>query len=512
MTRHRRRARWQLILPLTLTLSLILGACTRPIEEVETPTEPPLPSIGATSTTLPSATEPPTERPSTERTTTDAPTETTTATAPTETSDTEPTDMHWRRDARAWALTPALRRLLRDEGETGEPTPYSLKVVDIALDDEEPEPEPTETEEPEPEPEPTTTATPTTTAKPEPAITPPNTSLSGYATSPIDLSGYRPSGYPSKRYPQTAQEQFTSLRVTNDLRWQIVKNALYLLGVPYIYAPRIGSTYWAPNTKYTANYQTLMNSKRGGAPYSYGSDCSSYVKAVMDFTLGVSMSDTVSVVEGWYRRLHPQLERPKNDMSQWEPGDILIFDEPHTGRTMVHMGIYYGGGAVIHSVGQFIRISRLDDWSFRPRGNLAVRSVWRPPGSYASLNNSSPAPQPPPTPTTTKPTTAPTTTPTTTRPTTTTTPTTTTVPTTTTTPATTAPTTTPTTAPTTTPTSAPTTTPTTTAPTTTSTTSAPTTTTTTTVAPTPTPTTTVPSSEATSSATSAEGTESDPTG
>ncbi len=255
-----------------------------------------------------------------------------------------------------------------------------------------PTPTPVPTPTPTPVPTPTPTPVPTPTPIPTPAVEAPRVmeqvTLHNYSDSPLDLGGYTPSGHPAPRYPQRAEDQFGDTWVTNAVRLDIVRNALYLLGLPYVYAPRIAETYWAPDSTYTADYRLLMQARQNpdtDGRYAYGSDCSSYVKAVMDFTLGVSMSDHVQTVNDWYRQLHPEYARPTDDMSVWEPGDIVIFHEPATGRRDVHIAIYYGVGIVINSVGRFIRVNRIDDWSFRERGELAVQAVYRPPGRYPDL-------------------------------------------------------------------------------------------------------------------------------
>ncbi len=227
----------------------------------------------------------------------------------------------------------------------------------------------------------------------------PDFQLDNYASTPFDFSSFRPEGFKPQRYPTDATQQFGDILVTPAERFKIILNAMYLLGVPYVYPPKVtavgGPTYWAPKTIYTQNYLDLLYSldhyREVGKDdfhygFKYGADCSAFVKSVIDYSLNVRMSDHVATIHRWYRQLHPDYERDAQNPDSWESGDLIIFSDPGSDRVDVHIGIYYGSNLVINSVGDRIRVNRLDDWSFREDGQLNVQAVYRPPGRYLYLS------------------------------------------------------------------------------------------------------------------------------
>lgn len=236
--------------------------------------------------------------------------------------------------------------------------------------------------EPVPEPEPAATARPIeTTALQVPPVSTegamgydPDGNPHRYPVPQIDLEvGRQPYGYPQK-----AEDMFADTVITPEVRQEIVRNALALQDLPYLYAPKIGTTYWAPDATYTARYENLYLARQSGPPYAYGTDCTSFLKAVFDYTLGSNFSDyTVSIV-AFYRE-YPAYERDINDPSSWEPGDVVMFYDPDDDR-VVHASIYLGDLQVVNSVGQFIRTNRIDEWDFRPNGDLQAWYVFQPPG------------------------------------------------------------------------------------------------------------------------------------
>ena len=92
---------------------------------------------------------------------------------------------------------------------------------------------------------------------------------------------------------------------------ELVVNAMGFLGVPY---------------------------KRGGNTVETGFDCSGFVRAIYEQSIGLILP----------RRAEQQAAATQNiDRSELKPGDLVFFNTMR--RTFSHVGIYVGEGRFIHS-------------------------------------------------------------------------------------------------------------------------------------------------------------------
>ncbi len=105
--------------------------------------------------------------------------------------------------------------------------------------------------------------------------------------------------------------------------------------------------------------------RRGGNTYSSGFDCSGFVRAVYDQTLGLMLPRSAAQQAA---ATH-QIER--NDL---QPGDLVFFNTLR--RTFSHVGIYVGDHKFIHSPkpGAAVRIEdmRVNYWNRRFDGARRV--------------------------------------------------------------------------------------------------------------------------------------------
>ena len=128
-----------------------------------------------------------------------------------------------------------------------------------------------------------------------------------------------------------------------------------------------------------------------GVPYAHagdsrdGMDCSGLVYRVFHDALGARLSRGV---EALYRS-SPPASRPLH------VGDLMFFDttEKLPPSTPVHVGIYIGGGRVVHAASEGSRtgviVSSLDDPYYRSRFIGARRVLpWRPPVLVVVLTDS----------------------------------------------------------------------------------------------------------------------------
>jgi cell wall-associated NlpC family hydrolase len=124
----------------------------------------------------------------------------------------------------------------------------------------------------------------------------------------------------------------------------LVVNAMGFLGVPY---------------------------KRGGNTVETGFDCSGFVRAMYEQTVGLVLP----------RRADQQAAATQNiDRSELKPGDLVFFNTLK--RTFSHVGIYVGEGRFIHSPkpGAEVRVEsmNLDYWARRFDGARRVPSSTPP--------------------------------------------------------------------------------------------------------------------------------------
>ena len=121
----------------------------------------------------------------------------------------------------------------------------------------------------------------------------------------------------------------------------LVVNAMGFLGVPY---------------------------KRGGNTAETGFDCSGFVRAMYEQTIGLVLP----------RRAEQQAAATQNiDKADLKPGDLVFFNTLK--RTFSHVGIYVGEGRFIHSPkpGAEVRVEsmKLDYWASRFDGARRVRAT-----------------------------------------------------------------------------------------------------------------------------------------
>ena len=120
----------------------------------------------------------------------------------------------------------------------------------------------------------------------------------------------------------------------------LVVNAMGFLGVPY---------------------------KRGGTTAETGFDCSGFVRAIYQQTVGLMLP----------RRADQQAAATQSiDKSELQPGDLVFFNTMR--RTFSHVGIYVGEGRFIHSprTGAEVRVEsmNIDYWQRRFDGARRVQA------------------------------------------------------------------------------------------------------------------------------------------
>ena len=121
---------------------------------------------------------------------------------------------------------------------------------------------------------------------------------------------------------------------------ELVVNAMGFLGVPY---------------------------KRGGNTAETGFDCSGFVRAMYEQSIGLILP----------RRAEQQAAATQNiDKSELKPGDLVFFNTLR--RTFSHVGIYVGEGRFIHSPkpGAEVRVESMtmDYWARRFDGARRVQT------------------------------------------------------------------------------------------------------------------------------------------
>ena len=121
---------------------------------------------------------------------------------------------------------------------------------------------------------------------------------------------------------------------------ELVVNAMGFLGVPY---------------------------KRGGNTVETGFDCSGFVRAMYEQSIGLVLP----------RRAEQQAAATQNiDKSELKPGDLVFFNTLK--RTFSHVGIYVGEGRFIHSPkpGAEVRVEsmNIDYWARRFDGARRVQT------------------------------------------------------------------------------------------------------------------------------------------
>ena len=125
---------------------------------------------------------------------------------------------------------------------------------------------------------------------------------------------------------------------------ELVVNAMGFLGVPY---------------------------KRGGNTVETGFDCSGFVRAMYEQSIGLILP----------RRAEQQAAATQNiDRSELKPGDLVFFNTMR--RTFSHVGIYVGEGRFIHSPkpGAEVRVENMSVsyWANRFDGARRVQASMPP--------------------------------------------------------------------------------------------------------------------------------------
>lgn len=159
---------------------------------------------------------------------------------------------------------------------------------------------------------------------------------------------------PSMR--QDILQQFDQVRETVSLTaTTLVGNAMGFLGVPY---------------------------KRGGNSATTGFDCSGFVRATFEKTLGLILPRNAAQQAAATETI---------DKSELQPGDLVFFNTMR--RTFSHVGIYIGEGKFIHSPkpGESVRVDSMSQsyWSHRFDGARRVVAQGRD-----LLRNALPDPSP----------------------------------------------------------------------------------------------------------------------
>jgi cell wall-associated NlpC family hydrolase len=121
---------------------------------------------------------------------------------------------------------------------------------------------------------------------------------------------------------------------------ELVVNAMGFLGVPY---------------------------KRGGSTLETGFDCSGFVRAMFEQSIGLILP----------RRAEQQAAATQNiEKSELKPGDLVFFNTMR--RTFSHVGIYVGDGRFIHSPkpGAEVRVENMSTsyWANRFDGARRVQT------------------------------------------------------------------------------------------------------------------------------------------
>lgn len=130
---------------------------------------------------------------------------------------------------------------------------------------------------------------------------------------------------------------------------ELVLNAMGLLGVPY---------------------------KFGGSTKETGFDCSGFVRAVFEQSVGKVLP----------RRAEEQAAAAeKIDRSELKPGDLVFFNTMK--RAFSHVGIYVGDGKFIHSprAGSHVRVEDMRQTYWNTRFNGARRVALPAQGAEASV-------------------------------------------------------------------------------------------------------------------------------
>ena len=136
---------------------------------------------------------------------------------------------------------------------------------------------------------------------------------------------------------------------------ELVVNALGFLGVPY---------------------------RRGGNTVETGFDCSGFVRAMYENTIGLVLP----------RRAEQQAAATQNiDKSELQPGDLVFFNTMR--RAFSHVGIYVGDGKFIHSPkpGAEVRVESMGVAYWKGRFDGARRVAVKPGESIAALPPKLPA-------------------------------------------------------------------------------------------------------------------------
>ena len=135
---------------------------------------------------------------------------------------------------------------------------------------------------------------------------------------------------------------------------ELVVNAMGFLGAPY---------------------------KRGGNTIETGFDCSGFVRAIYEQSIGLLLP----------RRAEQQAAATQNiDKSELQPGDLVFFNTMR--RAFSHVGIYVGDGKFIHSPkpGAEVRVESMTVAYWKGRFDGARRVAIKPEGS-AVMSPSFPA-------------------------------------------------------------------------------------------------------------------------
>lgn len=148
-------------------------------------------------------------------------------------------------------------------------------------------------------------------------------------------------------------------KAVGDQAAALVFNAMGFLGVPY---------------------------RRGGNSAETGFDCSGFVKAIYEQTMGLVLP----------RRAAQQAAATQNiDQQELQPGDLVFFNTMR--RAFSHVGIYIGDGKFIHSPrpGSQVRIDHIDTtyWSRRFDGARRVNTEGLTPTS-SNAKTATPTPIP----------------------------------------------------------------------------------------------------------------------
>lgn len=148
-----------------------------------------------------------------------------------------------------------------------------------------------------------------------------------------------PSGSPAQPGHPVAASIGQSIHQATDHASELVRSALQSLGVPY---------------------------RRGGNSAATGFDCSGFVRATYEQTLGLVLP----------RRAHEQAAATRKiDRSDLQPGDLVFFNTLK--RAYSHVGIYLGEGRFIHAprTGAQVRVESMNTRYWKARFNGARRAL-----------------------------------------------------------------------------------------------------------------------------------------